>query len=47
MEMRIGSIVIDCNDFEKMLAFWQEALHYVPRSPVKEGYTALTHARRI
>ena len=29
----IGSIVIDCTDFARMMAFWQEALHYVPREP--------------
>jgi catechol 2,3-dioxygenase-like lactoylglutathione lyase family enzyme len=39
--MRIGSIVIDCNDFDKMLAFWQEALHYVPRKPAKGGWVVL------
>jgi hypothetical protein len=27
-ELRIGSVVIDCINFDKMLAFWQEALHY-------------------
>jgi hypothetical protein len=39
--MKIGSIVIDCSDFDKMLAFWQEALHYVPREPVKDGWVVL------
>ena len=29
----VGSIVIDCNDVPRMMAFWQEALHYVPREP--------------
>jgi catechol 2,3-dioxygenase-like lactoylglutathione lyase family enzyme len=24
-----------------MLAFWQEALHYVPREPAKEGWVVL------
>jgi hypothetical protein len=33
IEMRIGSIVIRCYEFDKMLAFWQGALHYVPREP--------------
>jgi len=36
MELRriwVGSIVIDCSDLGKMMAFWQEALHYVPRDP--------------
>ncbi len=35
--MRIGSIVIDCKEFDKMLAFWQEALHYVTRGLAAEG----------
>ena len=32
-KVRIGSIVIDCNDFARMMAFWQEALRYVPSRP--------------
>jgi len=39
--MKIGSIVIDCNEFDKMLAFWQEALHYVPRRPARGGWVVL------
>jgi len=39
--MKIGSIVIDCKEFDKMLAFWQEALHYVPRDPAKDGWVVL------
>jgi catechol 2,3-dioxygenase-like lactoylglutathione lyase family enzyme len=39
--MKIGSIVIRCYEFEKMLAFWREALHYVPREPVKGGWVVL------
>src|ERR1051326_2179389 len=31
--MKIGSIVIRCYEFDKMVAFWQEALHYQPREP--------------
>ena len=32
--LRIGSVVINCNDFEGTVAVWQEALRYVrpPRS---------------
>jgi hypothetical protein len=41
MRMKIGSIVIDCNEFDKMLAFWQEALHYVPRNPANGGWVVL------
>lgn len=29
--MKIGSIVVKCKQFDKMLTFWSEALHYVPR----------------
>jgi len=39
--MRIGSIVIYCCEFEKMFAFWQEALHYVPRDPPKADFVIL------
>ncbi|MGD0478326.1 MAG: VOC family protein [Nitrososphaerales archaeon] len=31
--VRIGSIVVDCNDFARMMTFWQDALHYVPQKP--------------
>jgi catechol 2,3-dioxygenase-like lactoylglutathione lyase family enzyme len=40
-ELRIGSVVIDCINFDEMLAFWQEALHYTPRSPAKDGWVVL------
>jgi hypothetical protein len=39
--LRIGSVVIDCLNFDKMLAFWQAALHYVPREPAKGGWVVL------
>ena len=39
--MKIGSVVIDCNDFKTMSAFWQEALHYVPREAPEEGWVVL------
>lgn len=39
--VKIGSIVIRCYEFDKMLAFWQEALHYVPRSPASDGWVVL------
>jgi hypothetical protein len=39
--MRIGSIVIRCFEFEKMVAFWQEALHYVPREPASDSWVVL------
>ena len=39
--MKIGSIVINCYEFDKMLAFWQQALHYVPRQPPNAGWVVL------
>lgn len=39
--MKIGSIVIDCNDFDTMSAFWAEALRYVPREPLEDGWVVL------
>ncbi len=35
--VRIGSIVIDVNDFARMMAFWQAALRYLPRRPPTPG----------
>lgn len=40
MTLKIGSFVINCKDFEKTIAFWQEALHYVPRRE-PEGHFAI------
>jgi hypothetical protein len=31
--MWIGSIVVDCTKLDRMIKFWTEALHYVPRDP--------------
>ena len=31
----IGSVVVDCTDLDRMIRFWSEALHYVPRGPVR------------
>lgn len=39
--LKIGSIVIDCNDFVMMFSFWQEALHYVPREPAEDDWVVL------
>ena len=39
--MKIGSIVIHCHDFDRTVAFWQAALHYVPREPAKDGWVVL------
>ena len=40
-ELKIGSVVIDRINFDKMLAFWQEALHYIPREPARDGWVVL------
>ena len=45
-KMKIGSIVIRCYEFDKMLAFWQEALHYVPREPAEDGWVVLSDPER-
>jgi len=39
--VKIGSIVIRCKKFDEMLAFWQEALHYIPKEPAKGGWVIL------
>jgi hypothetical protein len=39
--MKIGSIVIDCNDFDTMMRFWREALGYVPKYEPEEGWVIL------
>jgi catechol 2,3-dioxygenase-like lactoylglutathione lyase family enzyme len=39
--MRIGSIVIHCHEFDSMVAFWQNSLHYVPRRPPQGGWVVL------
>jgi catechol 2,3-dioxygenase-like lactoylglutathione lyase family enzyme len=39
--MRVGSVVIDCNDFPRMLEFWRAALGYVPRDTQEEGWVVL------
>lgn len=40
--MKIGSIVIRCFEFDKMLSFWSAALHYVPKDPPDQGWVILT-----
>ncbi len=39
--MKIGSIVVRCYEFDKMLAFWSEALRYIPREPAEGGWAVL------
>ncbi|HUK27923.1 MAG TPA: VOC family protein [Candidatus Acidoferrales bacterium] len=46
-ELKIGSVVIDCINFDKMLAFWKETLHYQYRTEkqladiLNEGWVVL------
>ncbi len=39
--MNIGSIVVRCFEFERMVAFWSEAPGYVPREPSANGWVVL------
>lgn len=39
--MKIGSFVINCKDFDRTVAFWQEALHYVPGRPADDDFVIL------
>jgi len=39
--MRIGSVVIDCNDFTAMFDFWREALRYVPREEPEDDWVVM------
>ncbi len=40
-DLRIGSVVIDCLNYEKMFAFWRETLHYVNKRPADGGWVVL------
>lgn len=40
-DLRVGSVVIDCNDFPTMSRFWQEALRYVQREEPEDDWVVL------
>ena len=40
-KIKIGSIVVRCYEFDKMLQFWQQALHYVPRETPTNSWVVL------
>jgi catechol 2,3-dioxygenase-like lactoylglutathione lyase family enzyme len=40
--MKIGSVVIHCYEFDRMIAFWQNALHYHLRAPASDDWAVLT-----
>ncbi len=42
MAIKIGSIVMRCYEFERMLAFWQAALHYQPKYLPSSDWALLT-----
>jgi hypothetical protein len=39
--LKVGSVVVDCNDFAAMFAFWREALRYVPKWLVEDDFVIL------
>lgn len=39
--VRVGSVVIDCNDFDRMFVFWRDALGYVPRDEPEDDWVVL------
>ena len=41
-KVQVGSIVIRCYEFDRMLAFWREALGYVEKYPVEDGWVILS-----
>jgi hypothetical protein len=40
-DMKVGSVVIDCNDFATMFSFWRDVLRYVPRDTPEEDFVVL------
>jgi len=41
MSLRIGSVVIHCHQFDRMVDFWRQALGYEPREPARDGWCVL------
>jgi len=39
--VRVGSVVIDCNDLPRMYAFWRDALGYMPRGDPEPDWGVL------
>jgi catechol 2,3-dioxygenase-like lactoylglutathione lyase family enzyme len=42
MAIKVGSIVIRCFEFDRMLVFWQTALNYIPKYPPTDDWVILT-----
>jgi len=45
-DIRVGSVVIDCNDFDAMFAFRSTALGYEPREEPEADWVVLADATR-
>ena len=41
-DLRVGSIVIHCFEFEKMISFWKDALNYRFRDPPSVDWAVIT-----
>ena len=41
----VGSIVVDCTNLDRMIRFWSEALHYVPRGEIRPDGVMLRDPR--
>jgi len=39
--LRLGSVVIHCHEFDRMVSFWRQALGYEPREPPHDGWVVL------
>ncbi|MDR0450773.1 MAG: hypothetical protein LBH26_05875 [Treponema sp.] len=42
MDLKVGSVVIHCYEFEKMVEFWREALGYRYRDPPSGDWAVLS-----
>src|SRR5579862_2712503 len=40
--LRVGSIVIECQEFQRTMAFWMQALNYAPREPPSNDWVVLS-----
>lgn len=45
--LKIGSIVIRCYEFSKMISFWQKALGYLPRENATDDWVVLCDPDKI
>jgi catechol 2,3-dioxygenase-like lactoylglutathione lyase family enzyme len=46
-QVRVGSVVIDCNDFDAMSAFWTAALGYVPRDEPEPDWVVMQDPKGV